>query len=49
MKKFNEPLREHSINILNFEKEKMIPLTSKEYESYFNQANCHICIKEILT
>ena len=49
MKKFNEPLREHSIKVINFEKEKMMPLTSKEYESYLNQANCHICIKEVLT
>ena len=38
-----ESLREHSVKIVNSGKAKMIPSTSKEYESYFNQTNCHIC------
>ena len=33
MKKFFESLREHTIKIINFEKEKMKPLTSKGLES----------------
>ena len=36
---------EHAINIINFKKKKMIPLTNEEYESYINQINCHICKK----
>ena len=36
MKKFYESL-------INFEKKKIITLTSEEYESYFNQANCRVC------
>ena len=37
MKKFCKSLREHTIKIINFEKKKMLPLTSKEYISYRNQ------------
>ena len=33
------------MEIVNSGKAKMIPLTSKEYEPYFNQTNCHICQK----
>ena len=43
MKKFCESLREHAIKIVNFEKKKMIPLTSEECKSYLNEINCHIC------
>ena len=25
----------------------MIPLASKEYKSYLNQTNCHICQKDL--
>ena len=46
MKKFSKSLREHALKIINFEKKKMIPSTSEEYESYLNQANCHICKKK---
>ena len=42
-KKFCKSLREHSVKITNFEKNKMIPLTDEEYESYLNNINCHIC------
>ena len=37
MKKFCESRRMHALKITNFEKKKMIPLTSKENESYLNQ------------
>ena len=30
------------MKIINFEKKKIIPLTSKEYESYLYQKDCHI-------
>ena len=43
VKKFGESLREHTMKIIRFEKKKMIPLTNKQYESYLNQTNCHIC------
>ena len=42
--KFCESLREHTMKTADFQKKKMIPLTSKEYESCLNQTNCHICI-----
>ena len=31
--------------MIDFEKKKIILLTSKEYESYLNQTNYHICKK----
>ena len=34
MKKFCESLREHTKNIIDFEKKKMLPLTKKELKSY---------------
>ena len=46
MKKFCESLKEHMMKIINFEKKKIIPLTSKEYESYLYQKDCHIFKKE---
>ena len=46
MKKFCKDLREHSTKIINYEKKKMIPLTTKE-EIYHNRQNvCYICKKE---
>ena len=30
------------MKIIDFEKEKMIPLTNEEYQSYLNQINYHI-------
>ena len=36
MKKFCKDLREHATKIINYEKEKMIPLTTKK-EIYYNQ------------
>ena len=46
MKKFCKDLRKHSTKIINHEKKKMIPLTTKE-EVYCNrQKVCYICKKE---
>ena len=46
MKKFCKDLREHATKIINYEKKKMIPLTTKE-EIYRNkQKICYICKKE---
>ena len=35
IKKFCESLKEHAMAIINFEKKKMIPLTSKKYDHIF--------------
>ena len=46
MKKFCKDLREHSTKIINYEKKKMISLTTRE-EMYNNrQKICYICKKE---
>ena len=46
-KTFSESLREDTIKIINFEKKEIIPFSSKEYESYLNQTNCHIYKKSL--
>ena len=46
MKKFCKDLREHATKIINYEKEKMIPLTTKEEIYHNKQNNCYICEKE---
>ena len=46
MKKFCKDLRTHAINIINYEKKKMIPLTIKEEIDYNKQQICYICKKE---
>ena len=46
MKKFCKDLREHSTKIINFEKKKMIPLTTKEEIHHNKQKICYICKKE---
>ena len=43
MKKFCEFLREHSMKIINFKKNKMKLLTKEQQESYENAKNCYIC------
>ena len=43
MKKFNECLREHTMNIINFKKKKIKLLTKKQQESYKNAKICYIC------
>ena len=45
MKKFCGSLKEDAMEIINFEKKKMIPLTNKEHILYHNQQICHICKK----
>ena len=46
MKKFYKDLREHSTKIINYEKKKMTPLTTKENIHYNEQEICYICKKE---
>ena len=48
MQKFCESLREHTKNIINFEKKKMLPLTKEELESHQDTKVCYICGKRIL-
>ena len=48
MKKFCESLREHTKNIIDFEKKKMLPLTREELKSHQDAKFCHICGKRIL-
>ena len=46
MKKFCKNLREHAIKIINYEKKKMTPLTTKE-KIYCNEQDIsYICKKE---
>ena len=46
MKQFCKDLREHSTKIINYEKKKMIPLTTKEEIYHNRQKVCYICKKE---
>ena len=46
MKKFCKDLREHSTRIINYEKKKMIALTTEEKIHYNKQKVCYICKKE---
>ena len=46
MKKFCKDLREHSTEIINYEKKKMIPLTTEEKIYHNKQKICYICKKE---
>ena len=48
MKKFCDSLREHTKNIINFEKKKMSPLTKEELKSHQDAKVCCICRKKIL-
>ena len=49
MKKFCKDLREHATKIINYEKKKVIPLTTKEEIDYYKQKICYICKKEFDT
>ena len=49
MERFCKDLRENAMEIINYEKKEMIPLTDKETEFYENQKVCHICKKEFST
>ena len=46
MKKFCKDLREHAMKIINYEKKKMIPLTTEEKIYHNKQKICYICKKE---
>ena len=46
MKKFCKDLREHVTKIINYEKKKMIPLTTEEKVYHNKQKICYICKKE---
>ena len=48
MNKFCTSLREHAKNIIDFEKEKMSPLTKEELKSHHNAKVCYICGKRLL-
>ena len=40
MKKLCESLKQFAMEVINFEKKKMMPLTNKKLESYTSQENC---------
>ena len=46
MKKFAKDLREHVSKIINYEKKKMIPLTTEEKIYHNKRKICYICKKE---
>ena len=46
MKKFCKDLKEHVTKIINYEKKKMIPLTTREKIYHNKQKICYICKKE---
>ena len=48
IKKFCSSLRKHATNILNVEKEKMLPLTKEQLKLDQDTTNCYICGKTIL-
>ena len=47
MKKFSKDLREHASKIIDYEKKKMIPLTTEEKIYHNKQKICYICKKEL--
>ena len=46
LKKFSKDLREHATKIINYEKKKMISLTTEEKLCHSEQEFCYICKKE---
>ena len=48
VKKFCASLREHTKNIIDFEKKKMLLLTTEELESHQDAKDCYICGKRTL-
>ena len=46
MTMFCKDLKEHGMEIINYEKKKIIPLTDKEKETHENKKVCYICEKE---
>ena len=49
MKKFCKDLKEHATRIINYEKKKIIPLTTEEKINYNDQKVCYICKREFDT
>ena len=43
IEKLCKKLKERIMEIINFKKKEMIPLTNKEIKSYEKQKVCHIC------
>ena len=43
MKEFCSSLRQNAINVINFEKKKMLPLTKKELKSHQDATVWYIC------
>ena len=41
----SKTLRDHAMEIINYKKQEMIPLTDEENKSYEKQKVCHICKK----
>ena len=48
IEKFCKDLKELGMEIINFEEKEIMPLTSKDIESYQKQKVCYICIKKVL-
>ena len=48
MKKFCKDLREHATKIINYEKKKMIPLTTEEKIYHNEQEICYIRKKNLI-
>ena len=46
MKKFCISLREHTKNIIDFERRKMLTLTKEELNSHQDAKDCYICGKK---
>ena len=46
MEMFYKDLRNQTMEIINYKKKEMIPLTNEETESYEKQKLCYICEKE---
>ena len=49
MESFCKDLRGHAMEIINYEKKEMVPLTDDENKSYQKQKVCYICKKEFST
>ena len=47
MKKFCFSIREHTTDLLKFEKRETLPLTKEELELHQDATNCYICGKRI--
>ena len=47
VEKFCKDLKELRMEMINFKKKEMIPLTNKEIKSYEKQKVCHICEKKV--